>query len=173
MSLEPRSGLSLATSTLTVMLMALGLGACGARAAPAVSATSASTGTTSGTSIISRAPGRTETRRQASPSHLSATASLANHASTPPVGTPFDLLIHCGVQYLRYGNTEYKAAQPEDPPVRLPSPDGTTSETGYVHGYLQLDGGRTVRFLVADPTVSINGTTISFEKTSDGPPPCA
>jgi hypothetical protein len=173
MSLGARSGLGLALSTLIVVLVAWGLVACAAQG-PTVSPDLVSAGTSSAASMILSSPGRAETRGQPSPRDLSTTAStLASHVSRPPSGTPFDLLIHCGVQYLRYGNTEYKATEPEDPPVRLPSPDGTTAETGYVHGYLQLNGGRTVSFLVADPTVSINGTTIAFEKTSDSPPPCA
>ncbi len=174
MSVGARSRLNLTMSTLAVVLVTFGLGACTAQEAQTVSRTAVRSGTSSGASMYSSSPGRTETRSQSVASQVSATASTSvSRISRPPGGTPFDLLIHCGVQYLRYGNTEYKATEPEDPPVRLPSPDGITSETGYMHGYLQLDGGRTVKFLVADPTVSINGKTITFEKTIDSPPPCA
>lgn len=91
-----------------------------------------------------------------------------------PKGTPFDLLIHCGVQYLEYENKEYKAVRPQDSPARLPAPGASTAtETGYAHGYLHVINSHTVTFVVADPTVSINGQTITFTITSDSPPSCA
>ncbi len=84
-----------------------------------------------------------------------------------------DLLVHCGIRYLKYQRKEYKAVHPSDPPERLPSADGTTTETGYIHGYVHVVNAKAVDFVVADPSVSINGKSIAFQLTADNPPLCA
>lgn len=174
MSIGTRSCLNPARSTLVVLLMTLALGACTAAGGSTVSPTSLTTDTHSGGSIFSSMSGRTaQAPDQPAASDGSAPASTLGPRIARPLGAePYDLPIHFGVEYLRYANKEYKTTEPQRPPTRLPSTDGTVTETGYVHGFLKVDGGRTVIFLVADPSVSIDGKTITFAETTDSSPPC-
>lgn len=136
-----------------------------AASSPAVHSTLSAAAIAGSTSL----PPSTSTRQFTPPPPRSAAAT-----ARLPTGTPFDLLIHCGVKYLEYETKEYKAARPQDAPVRLPAPGASTvTETGYAHGYLQVINRHTIKFVVADPTVSIDGQTITFTSTSDTPLPCA
>jgi len=102
-----------------------------------------------------------------------APASSSSAQPTPvPAGKPFQLYTHCGIEFTQYAGHEWKATTPMADPQRLPDKNGITAYTGFISGRMAQIDKQTLKFVVTDPTVAINGQTIVFHRTTTTSPPC-
>lgn len=85
----------------------------------------------------------------------------------------YDLLTHCGIQFLTTGETVWESETALPDPERVPDSSGTITYTGYIHGALRLMDEDKLIFQVQDAGVKNDGTSIVFIRSSTHPGECA
>lgn len=60
---------------------------------------------------------------------------------------PYDLLVHCGIRYARFGGRSWQSDRTIAAPKPVPDPrTGVTTETGLLAGYMTLVSPAQIRF---------------------------
>jgi hypothetical protein len=89
--------------------------------------------------------------------------------SAEPTGTPYpyDLYVHCGVQYTQFRGRWWHATPEKIAPPILPDEHGMYVYTGFVSGTMTLVATDLARFVSSDGRM-----TADFQPMSTRPPPC-
>jgi hypothetical protein len=93
--------------------------------------------------------------------------------AAPIIGTPYpyDLNVHCGGWFLRFGGRIWRTDTPPDYHLRREA-NGNTKITGFIAGTAELVDQDTARFVMDTRYVDADQPVVLYELTTQKPPTC-